>query len=35
MMNRRLTLLFVFIFLASALFAQKTIQKPIKSLNEA
>jgi hypothetical protein len=34
-MNRLLSLLLVFIFLESALFAQKPIQKPIKSLNEA
>jgi imidazolonepropionase-like amidohydrolase len=34
-MNRLLTLLLVFILMASALFAQKPIQKPIKSLNEA
>ena len=35
MMNRHLTLLLVFIFLETALFAQKPIQKRIKSLNEA
>ena len=34
-MNRLLTLLFVFIFQVSTLFAQKPIQKRIKSLNEA
>jgi imidazolonepropionase-like amidohydrolase len=34
-MNLLLSLLLVFIFLESALFAQKPIQKPIKSLNEA
>lgn len=34
-MKRLLILLLVFIFLATALFAQKSVQKPIKPLNDA
>ncbi len=33
-MKRLLILLLVFIFLATAIFAQKPVQKPIKPLNE-